>query len=82
MRKKEPSLQSLMQFQGQIKGDPMNNPKSITLPGMMQIFRNAGLLRSWQIQQTSDVTGDPACPSFAPLDSKEGKWIGPWCDSV
>ena len=26
------------------------------------------------------LTGDPACPKFAPLDSPEGKWIGPWCD--
>lgn len=25
-------------------------------------------------------TGDPSCPKFAPRQSAQGPWLGPWCD--
>ena len=45
----------LMALMGtQAKGD------HISLGGILELFRSSGMLRSWRIAQTSEVTGDPA----------------------
>eukprot|EP00316_Scyphosphaera_apsteinii_P004296 CAMPEP_0119310046 /NCGR_PEP_ID=MMETSP1333-20130426/17671_1 /TAXON_ID=418940 /ORGANISM="Scyphosphaera apsteinii, Strain RCC1455" /LENGTH=512 /DNA_ID=CAMNT_0007314163 /DNA_START=26 /DNA_END=1564 /DNA_ORIENTATION=- len=46
------------------------------------VARLQELIESYDKTKVPQVTGDPACPTFTPLDSKEGKWIGPWCDGV
>ena len=55
---------------------------------MEQAERQAGrsegekdrLRAQYERTKVPQVTGDPACPPFAPLASPEGKWIGPYCD--
>lgn len=46
------------------------------------VGRLSALAARYQAGAVPQVTGDPTCPDFAPLDSPEGKWIGPWCDDV
>ena len=38
------------------------------------------LVASYEATKVPQVTSDPHCPPFVPLDSADGKWIGPWCD--
>lgn len=38
------------------------------------------LVVQYEATKVPQVTGDPDCPAFSPLDSPQGKWIGPWCD--
>ena len=40
------------------------------------------LLAAYEVTRVPQLTGDPSCPKFAPQDSTEGKWIGPWCDGI
>ena len=44
------------------------------------VARLQALRAAYEEDKVPQLTGDPACPKFAPLDSPEGKWIGPWCD--
>ena len=46
------------------------------------VERLRALAKGYESTKVPQVTGDPDCPSFAPLDSPQGKWIGPWCDAV
>ena len=44
------------------------------------VARLKALRTQYEATKVPQVTGDPACPAFAPLASPQGKWIGPWCD--
>ena len=46
------------------------------------VTRLRALAKAYEATQVPQVTGDPDCPSFSPLNSPQGKWIGPWCDGV
>ena len=46
------------------------------------VARLRALAVQYEATKVPQLTGDPACPAFAPLASKEGRWIGPWCDGV
>ena len=46
------------------------------------VARLRALAVRYEATKVPQLTGDPACPAFAPLASKEGRWIGPWCDGV
>jgi len=46
------------------------------------VRRLTALAAAYEVSKVPQITGDPACPPFAPRDSAEGKWIGPWCDGV
>ena len=38
------------------------------------------LIREYEETKVPQVSGDPECPKFSPLNSTQGKWIGPYCD--
>ena len=40
------------------------------------------LIRECEATKVPQVQGDPACPKFHPINSTQGKWIGPYCDGV
>jgi len=44
------------------------------------VARLRTLAAYYEATKVPQVSGDPACPPFAPLPSAEGAWIGPWCD--
>ena len=46
------------------------------------VARLRALTVQYEATKVPQLTGDPACPAFAPLASTEGRWIGPWCDGV
>ena len=46
------------------------------------IERLMALISTYEETKVPQVKGDPKCPPFAPLNSSEGPWIGPWCDGI
>ena len=62
LKKRENHLKALMSNLGKSKGvaSSVVEGGKINLGGMINLCRNAGLLRQWRVPQTSEVTGDPA----------------------
>jgi len=46
------------------------------------VVKLRALVVEYERTKVPQVTNDPACPDFAPIDGPDGKWIGPWCDGV
>merc|ERR1712048_884727 len=44
------------------------------------IERLQSSIDAYDATKVPQLRGDPSCPSFAPIDSAKGKWIGPYCD--
>eukprot|EP00930_Biecheleria_cincta_P045074 TRINITY_DN31067_c0_g1_i1.p1 TRINITY_DN31067_c0_g1~~TRINITY_DN31067_c0_g1_i1.p1 ORF type:complete len:543 (-),score=47.36 TRINITY_DN31067_c0_g1_i1:204-1763(-) len=38
------------------------------------------LIARYEATSVPQLQGDPSCPPFAPRQSTQGSWIGPWCD--
>jgi len=52
---------------------------SIALQAAVVADLNATLSALWSTG-VPQATGDPRCPKYAPHNSSQGQWVGPWCD--
>ena len=54
--------------------------RNVTDVDAVTVARLQAIVTRYARTKVPQKTGDPSCPGYAPRDSPQGKWVGPYCD--